>query len=69
VQVLVLVQFGFGAAYGVMLNTVNIKMVFKEYRWVALSWMTTQAIADIVIAASLCLVLGHRRTGFQKCVC
>ncbi|KAF9512076.1 hypothetical protein BS47DRAFT_1106378 [Hydnum rufescens UP504] len=68
VQVLVMVQFGFGAAYGIMLNTVNIKVIFKEYRWVAMSWMTTQAIADIVIATSLCLLLRHRRTGSQKCV-
>jgi len=67
VQVLVLVQFGFGVATGVIMNMIlDFEARFKEYRWVAMSWTTIRAVADIVIATCMCLVLRHRRTGFQK---
>ncbi|KAF9512080.1 hypothetical protein BS47DRAFT_1363375 [Hydnum rufescens UP504] len=66
-QVLVLVQFGFGAATGVIAYTIrDIGVLLKKYRWVAMSWPAIQAIADIVIATCMCLVLRHRHTGFQK---
>ncbi|KAF9506669.1 hypothetical protein BS47DRAFT_389140 [Hydnum rufescens UP504] len=67
VQVLVLLQFGFGIAAGAKLNmTRDIEVMHRRNMWVAISWMTIQAVVDILIATWLCLVLRHRRTGFQK---
>ncbi|KAF9513675.1 hypothetical protein BS47DRAFT_1382326 [Hydnum rufescens UP504] len=92
VQVLVLVQFGFGvgqhssscipwtltdsvpiksifwhaAATAVRSNTVlTFEALVREWRWLAVSWVAMQAIADIVIATCMCLLLRRRRTGFQ----
>jgi len=67
VQVLVLVQFGFGVATGVIVNMkLDVGVVLGEYEWVPMSWLVIQAIADIVIATCMYLVLRHQRTGFQK---
>ncbi|KAF9504827.1 hypothetical protein BS47DRAFT_1386147 [Hydnum rufescens UP504] len=67
VEVLVLVQFGFGVATGVIVNKVlNIGVVLSGYGWVTVSWLVIQATADIVIATCMCLVLQRQRTGFQK---
>jgi len=58
---------GFGAATGVIGNLVlDIEALVKVSKWVAMSWLVMQAIADIVIATCMCLVLRHRRTGFRK---
>ncbi|KAF9512075.1 hypothetical protein BS47DRAFT_1345873 [Hydnum rufescens UP504] len=67
VQVLVLVQFGFGAATSVASNIVpSYEILVKDWTWLVVSWMAMQAIADVVIAACMCLLLRRRRTGFQK---
>ncbi|KAF9512070.1 hypothetical protein BS47DRAFT_1103796 [Hydnum rufescens UP504] len=67
VQVFVLVQFGFGVVTSVKANTVRKPVVAaEEIMWVAVSWLATQAIADIVISTCMCILLRRRRTGFQK---
>ncbi|KAF9504506.1 hypothetical protein BS47DRAFT_670498 [Hydnum rufescens UP504] len=67
VQVLVLVQFGFGTTNAIRSNMVSkLDMMRREIMWSRVSWLTTQAIADVVIAACMCLLLRRRRTGFQK---
>ncbi|KAF9511603.1 hypothetical protein BS47DRAFT_1363737 [Hydnum rufescens UP504] len=67
VQALVLIQFGFGTAYTVKAHVnPEYKVIVKECTWLVVSWLAIQATADIVIAASMSLLLRHRRTGFQK---
>ncbi|KAF9512069.1 hypothetical protein BS47DRAFT_1383130 [Hydnum rufescens UP504] len=67
VQVLVLIQFGFGAATSVKLIMLpDFEVLVKEWTWFAVAWLTIQAIADIVIAACMCVILQRRRTGFRK---
>jgi len=67
VYVLVLVQFGFGAATCVKAVTLlEFEAIVKEWRWFAAVWLIIQTIADIVITTCMCLLLRHRRTGFQK---
>ncbi|KAF9513486.1 hypothetical protein BS47DRAFT_971241 [Hydnum rufescens UP504] len=67
VQVLVLLQFGFGAATAIRANmNLEFQVIVKECTWLVVSWLTVQATADIVIATSMCLLLRRRRTGFQK---
>ncbi|KAF9512072.1 hypothetical protein BS47DRAFT_1363370 [Hydnum rufescens UP504] len=41
-------------------------VLIKEWTWLAVAWLAIQAIADLVIATCMCLLLRHRRTGFQK---
>ncbi|KAF9510890.1 hypothetical protein BS47DRAFT_1364220 [Hydnum rufescens UP504] len=59
VQVLVLLQFGFGAV-------LELRGIVKECTWLVVTWLTLQAIADVVIAAFMCLLLRRRRTGSPK---
>ncbi|KAF9504896.1 hypothetical protein BS47DRAFT_1368454 [Hydnum rufescens UP504] len=67
VQVLVLLQFGFGAATAIRANmNLEFQVIVKECTWLVVSWLTVQATADIVIATCMCLLLRRRRTGFQK---
>jgi len=67
VEVLVLVQFGFGATSAIRLNMISKLDVMKgKIMWSRVSWLTIQAIADVVIATCMCLLLRRRRTGFQK---
>jgi len=67
VQVLVLVQFGFGAAAFTRMNIdVEFRVMVKDCTWLVVSWLAIQATADIVIATRMCLLLRHRRTGFPK---
>jgi len=42
------------------------RMIVKECTWLAVSWLSIQAMSDIVIAMCMCLLLRRRRTGFQK---
>jgi len=67
VEVLVLVQFGFGAATSVASNIVTtFEALDKDWMWLVVSWLAMQAIADVAIATCMCLLLRRRRTGFQK---
>ncbi|KAF9511119.1 hypothetical protein BS47DRAFT_1205204 [Hydnum rufescens UP504] len=67
VQVLVLLQFGFGVGTSVKANmTLDFQAMVKECTWLVVAWLTIQAIADIVIATFMCLSLRRRRTGFYK---
>ncbi|KAF9506661.1 hypothetical protein BS47DRAFT_1352550 [Hydnum rufescens UP504] len=67
VEVLVLLQFGFGAATAIRANILlSFELVVKECTWLVVTWLATQAVADIVIATCMCLLLRRRRTGFQK---
>ncbi|KAF9510116.1 hypothetical protein BS47DRAFT_1364808 [Hydnum rufescens UP504] len=60
-------MFWRAAATGVIGNLVlDIEALVKVSKWVAMSWLVMQAIADIVIATCMCLVLRHRRTGFRN---
>jgi len=63
----VLLQFGFGVVTYIKFNTVrDFAVLIKEWTWLAVAWLAIQAIADLVIATCMCLLLRHRRTGFQK---
>ncbi|KAF9513485.1 hypothetical protein BS47DRAFT_971045 [Hydnum rufescens UP504] len=65
--VLVLLQFGFGAATAIRANiNLEFQAIVKDCKWLVVSWLTIQATADIVIATCMCLLLRRRRTGFQK---
>ncbi|KAF9511111.1 hypothetical protein BS47DRAFT_1347152 [Hydnum rufescens UP504] len=67
VQVLVLIQFGFGAATSVRVNVIlDFPGIVRECTWLIVTWLAIQAAADIVIAACMCLLLWHRRTGSRK---
>ncbi|KAF9516810.1 hypothetical protein BS47DRAFT_606552 [Hydnum rufescens UP504] len=44
----------------------DFQVILKECTWLVVTWLTIQAIADIVIATCMCLLLRHQRTGFQK---
>ncbi|KAF9513074.1 hypothetical protein BS47DRAFT_1017425 [Hydnum rufescens UP504] len=67
VQVLVLVQFGFGATNAIRSNMIPVfDLMMQKIMWNIVSWLIIQTVADIVIAACMCLLLRRRRTGFQK---
>ncbi|KAF9511589.1 hypothetical protein BS47DRAFT_1383373 [Hydnum rufescens UP504] len=67
VQVLVFIQFGFGAAVSVKTHmNQEFKVIIKECTWLIVTWLAIQATADIVIATCMSLLLRRRRTGFQK---
>ncbi|KAF9504507.1 hypothetical protein BS47DRAFT_670593 [Hydnum rufescens UP504] len=67
VQVLVLIQFGFGITNAIRSNmTPEFDVMTHKIMWSIVSWLTIQAIADVVIATCMCLLLRRRRTGFQK---
>ncbi|KAF9511104.1 hypothetical protein BS47DRAFT_1202392 [Hydnum rufescens UP504] len=67
VQVLVLFQFGFGATACIVVNmNLDSPELLRKYTWLIVTWLTSQAIADVVIAACMSVLLRHRRTGFQK---
>ncbi|KAF9514782.1 hypothetical protein BS47DRAFT_842223 [Hydnum rufescens UP504] len=67
VQVLVLLQLGFGTATSVKANMhLELQVIVKESKWLFVSWLAIQAATDIVIAIWMCLLLRRRRTGFQK---
>ncbi|KAF9511107.1 hypothetical protein BS47DRAFT_1202719 [Hydnum rufescens UP504] len=52
VQVLVLLQFGLGAAACVVVNmNLHSPELLKRCTWLIVTWLTSQAIADVVIAA------------------
>ncbi|KAF9509713.1 hypothetical protein BS47DRAFT_136117 [Hydnum rufescens UP504] len=69
VQLLVLLQFGFGAALAIKGNmNLEFQVIVKECTWLVVSWLAVQATADIVIATCMCILLRRRRTGFQKYV-
>ncbi|KAF9511115.1 hypothetical protein BS47DRAFT_1395391 [Hydnum rufescens UP504] len=40
--------------------------IAKECTWLIEAWLIIQAISDVVIAASMCILLRRRRTGVQK---
>ncbi|KAF9511109.1 hypothetical protein BS47DRAFT_1203089 [Hydnum rufescens UP504] len=42
--------------------------VDRKYTWLIVTWLTSQAIADVVIAACMSVLLRRRRTGSQKWV-
>ncbi|KAF9512081.1 hypothetical protein BS47DRAFT_1383140 [Hydnum rufescens UP504] len=42
------------------------QLMVEEYTWLVVTWLATQAVADVVIAASMCILLRRRRTGFPK---
>ncbi|KAF9510611.1 hypothetical protein BS47DRAFT_54187 [Hydnum rufescens UP504] len=65
VQVLVLLQFGFGGANGIK-AILEFQGVVNECTWIIVAWLAIQAIADVVIATYMCLLLRHRRTGYHK---
>jgi len=67
VQVLVLIQFGFGITNAIRSNmTPEFDVMTRKIMWSIVSWLTIQAIADVVIATCMCLLLRRRRTGFQQ---
>jgi len=67
VQVLVLIQFGFGTTNGIRSNmTPEFDVMTQKIMWSIVSWLTIQAMADVVIATCMCLLLQRRRTGFQQ---
>ncbi|KAF9511181.1 hypothetical protein BS47DRAFT_1197148 [Hydnum rufescens UP504] len=67
VEVLVLLQFGFGAITAIKANIIlDFKLVVKECTWLIVIWLAIQAVADVVIATSMCILLRSRRTGFQR---
>ncbi|KAF9508920.1 hypothetical protein BS47DRAFT_190621 [Hydnum rufescens UP504] len=67
VQVLVFIQFGFGFVSSIKVIIISKSKVLENHgTWLYLAWISTQAIADIVITTCMCLILRHRRTGLQK---
>ena len=50
-------------------NQNPVTAVFAEkYTWLVLTWLASQAAADLVICSAMVLLLRARRTGFKKCV-
>lgn len=37
-----------------------------EYTWLVVTWLASEALADVVITGTMCWLLLRKRTGFQR---